>query len=68
MNARRNITYSEKGKRLMTFDDFVFQLNRTYTSKRTGETVLYWQRDIASDTAAGDAHDAIFTYVNLSNG
>jgi len=37
-----NFTYSQKGKRLLTLDGYVYQQNRKYSSK-SGDTVVYWQ-------------------------
>jgi len=34
-------TYSQNGKRLLTYEDHVYQLTKTYI-KKTGDTMQYW--------------------------
>jgi len=34
-------TYSQKGKRLLTYGDHVYQLTKTYT-KKSGDAMQYW--------------------------
>ena len=47
-------TFSQKGKRMMRYDGYLFHHNKTYTSKRSGSTVVYWEcerrRDIGCST------------------
>ena len=37
-----SFTYSQKGHRLLSIDGFLYQLNKTYTSKTGGRNTLYW--------------------------
>lgn len=43
-------SFSQMGRRLLSIENFVFQLNKKYTPKNGGNTVLYWhcerRRDI----------------------
>jgi len=47
-------TYSQKGKRLLTFEDHVYQLTKTYT-KKSGDARQYWlcerRRDLGCTTS-----------------
>ena len=55
MSGVSTFTYSQKGKRLLTFEDYVFQHNRSYTSKISGYTVLYWQCERKRDMGCQSA-------------
>jgi len=36
-------TFSQRAKRLLTLDGYIFQHNKTYKSKKSDDTVVYWQ-------------------------